>query len=789
MTYGTTIHYDVDVDLIYYENDIKKETTITLEKIYLGRFPIMLQSNLCILKSLTPEVRFNMGECRNDYGGYFIIDGKEKVILCQEKFANNMLYVRKNKADDIYSYSAEIRSVSEDASKPMRTTSVKMVATSSKYSNQQLVVDIPNVKKPIPLFIVMRALGVVSDKQIIETCLLDMDKYSSYIDLFIPSIHDANIIFNQETALEYISTFIKRETIDSTLEILTDYFLPHIGEKNFLDKAYFIGIMVHKLLKVYMNEEKPTDRDSFLFKRVEVTGSLLYDLFREYFLIQNREIAQKIDKENYFNPQYKNNFISLIEDNYVKFFKERTVETGFKKAFKGNWGASSNTKKLGVVQDLNRLSWYTFISHLRKIILPLDASAKVVGPRHLNSSQWGFIDPVDTPDGAHIGLHKHLSISTIITSGSSGQPMIEWLRYNTSLKLLQECNPSYLGKATKMFVNGKWIGAIENPIVVQKTLKLLRRNGVIPLYTSISFDYTRNEMNIYTDSGRLMRPIYFLEDKKGKEGNVAKTPSFNRSEVIELFKKGEITWNQITSGFKEKKDKNFSYKENKVYYIQELYPELEPLNLILREKEGVSLEEGFREMEKILLPKQSIIDYIDTSEEETALIAMKLEDLTKNKLYTNLEIDPSLIFGVMGNSIIFPEHNQFPRDVFSCGQSRQAVSVYHSNYQMRIDKMGVILNYGEVPLIKSRYLKYINKEEQPYGINAIVAIMSYTGYNVEDAILINAGSVARGIFNTSYYTMYESREESAKISGNSSNSVFTNIAESSKKNSRYKTRL
>jgi DNA-directed RNA polymerase II subunit RPB2 len=132
----------------------------------------MLQSNLCILKSLTPEVRYNMGECRNDYGGYFIIDGKEKVILCQEKFANNMLYVKKNKNDDIYSYSAEIRSVSEDASKPTRTTSVKMVAKSSKYTNQQLVVDIPNVKKPIPLFILMRALGVVSDQEIIEYCLL-----------------------------------------------------------------------------------------------------------------------------------------------------------------------------------------------------------------------------------------------------------------------------------------------------------------------------------------------------------------------------------------------------------------------------------------------------------------------------------------------------------------------------------------------------------------------------------------------------------------------------------------
>jgi DNA-directed RNA polymerase II subunit RPB2 len=116
MTYGITIHYDVDVDFIYYVGDEKKEHSMKIDKIYLGRFPIMLQSDTCILKSLSKEVRFNMGECRNDYGGYFIIDGKEKVIISQEKFADNMIYIRKNKDDDIYSHSAEIRSVSEDTS-------------------------------------------------------------------------------------------------------------------------------------------------------------------------------------------------------------------------------------------------------------------------------------------------------------------------------------------------------------------------------------------------------------------------------------------------------------------------------------------------------------------------------------------------------------------------------------------------------------------------------------------------------------------------------------------------
>jgi len=777
MTYGTTIHYDVEVDFIYYIGDERKEHTMTIDKVYLGRFPIMLQSDLCILKSLSTEVRFNMGECRNDYGGYFIIDGKEKVIVSQEKFADNMLYLKVNKKDDTYSHSAEIRSVSEDTSKEIRTTSVYIVAPSPTYSNNQIVVAVPNVKKVVPLFILMRALGVISDKDIIKTCLLDIEENKSYIDLFIPSVHDANKIFNQQTALEYIATFTKRGTISSVMEILSNYFLPHVGELNFLDKAYFIGYMVNNLLKVFKKEKKPTDRDNFRFKRVELTGTLLYNLFREYYLIQKKDITRKIDEEYYYhkgeykedetmtnrekrkstaNPKepdkYKDNFISLIESNFKQFFKDRIVESGLKKAFKGNWGAQSHTKRLGVVQDLNRLSWNTFMSHLRKINLPLDASAKVVGPRLLNSSQWGFIDPVDTPDGGNIGLHKHLSISTYITSGSSAHPLIKWLRVNTSMKVLMECDPEYLGNSSKIIVNGNWIGVNDSPIELVNTLKLYRRNGILPIYTSITFDYENNEINIYTDAGRLSRPIYYIE--KGKE-------SFNRKEVIELLNKGDITWEQIVSGLKNKDDEHFLSKKNKIYDLQQLYSD------IGKEKEKEIIY-------NILQKYKSVVDYVDTSEEEGALIAITMDDLKKTKYYTHIEIDPSLLFGIMGNQIIYPENNPFPRNSFSCGQSKQAVSVYHSNFQMRIDKMGVILSYGQIPLIKSRYLKYINNEEQPYGINAIVAIMSYTGYNVEDAILINAGSVARGIFRTSYFSMYEAHEESSKVNG-TNNKKFANI--------------
>ena len=124
-----------------------------------------------------------------------------------------------------------------------------------------------------------------------------------------------------------------------------------------------------------------------------------------------------------------------------------------------------------------------------------------------------------------------------------------------------------------------------------------------------------------------------------------------------------------------------------------------------------------------------------------------------------MEIHESLIFGMMSNLIIYPQHNPASRNSFSCGQSKQAVSLYHTNYNMRMDKTAVILNQGQRPLVKSRYLEYINNEENSYGENAIVAIACYTGYNVEDAILVNEGAIKRGLFRTTYFSDYETHEE------------------------------
>jgi DNA-directed RNA polymerase II subunit RPB2 len=718
-----------------------------LDKILLGRFPIMVQSDLCILSSLPKEMRFNMGECRNDLGGYFIIDGKEKTVIPQEKFGDNMLRINKSTNPD-FLYSAEIKSVSENSSKPVRSLRIDIMAPTKSYSNQNIVVNIPMVRAPVPLFIVFRALGFVTDREIIEMCLLDMDKYANLLDDFIPSIHDAGPIMTQLNALQYIAQLAKYKTVENALYILSDFFLPHIGESNFVEKAYYLGYMVKRLLLVANGLDAPIDRDSYRYKRIELTGTMIYQLFREYFKIQTKTIYVAFERILY-NDQtnYANRLDRLILNNFETVFKERNVETGFKKAYKGNWGSTEHTKRIGAVQDLNRLSFNSALSHLRKTNLQMDSGAKLVGPRILNGSQWGLLDPIDTPDGGNIGLHKQLSIMTYVTRHVSRDLMVNWLKENVELQMLENCTPEVLSVLTKVFVNGYWAGSVKDAFPVINKIKLFRRTGLIPLYNSVCFDIKQNAILIFTDGGRLCRPIFYRDEDE---------MSYEKS--LKQLTLGKYTWDNLVSGFTEKKP-GVNRRFDGFYKAGELY----------------EVEAG---PDKKFGNKKALFDYLDPNEEETSLIAFKPTMNLENK-YTHCEIHESLIFGMMCNMIIYPHHNPATRNSFSCGQSKQAVSLYHTNYNMRMDKTAVILNQGQKPLVKSRYLEYINNEENSYGENAIVAIACYTGYNMEDSVLINEGALKRGLFRTTYFSVYETHEEKIKTDENLVEKKFTNIEKSS----------
>ena len=733
-----------------------------LKDIYLGRFPTMVQSDYCILKGMSNDMRHKLGECKHDYGGYFIIDGKEKTVVCQEKFGDNMLRIGKS-SDDKYSYTAELKSVSENASKYIRSLSIRIVEP-----HGNIVVSLPNVRKPVPLFTLFRALGISSDKTIIEYCTLQFAELISPVmaEYLNASIHDAGNINNQEDALKYISLLMKQRThntnnyneehIAKVLHMLADYFLPHVGEMNFTDKAFHLGNMVYRLLMVAMQIDSPTDRDHYKFKRVETVGTMLRDLVKENYKAMQIQLRRKFEiRYEYHKSEYKHPAV-MFEKEYRTYFKDRDVEKGVMKGFKGSWG-----KKVGVTQDLNRLSYNGMISHLRKTSIPID-NVKIVGPHMLHSSQWGFIDPMDTPDGGNIGIHKYLSIMTIITRNISREPLKKLIEEHSTVIKLSQCLPALIGIKSKIVLNGLWIGVTTNHVVLLDDLKLHRRHALIPITTSITYHYSKNTIEIFTDGGRLMRPIFYFD-------NLLKSFAFENekewSAISSIIDKYEILkstgntkdslWNKLTCGFHEKIDEKFDPFHGKVYKWEDLYSEKVESNRT----------------------KKAILEYIDANETESSLIALNSKVKYRDpKQYTHMELHESTILGVMSNMVIYPQHNPLSRNCFSCGQSKQAVSLYHTNFQMRMDKTAVVLNYGQVPLVKSEYLQHINQEEMPYGENAVVAIMCYTGYNVEDAILVNEASLKRGLFRTTYYSTYETHEEKEVKNGELiTEKIFGNI--------------
>ena len=723
LSYSSHIFCDIEVDYVI-RNPDETIKNITYEKVNIGKIPIMLQSKLCVLNDANFHTKKHMGECPYDQGGYFVVEGQEKVIVSHERKAENKLYILESN-DGPIKYSAQIKSIPESDFKYARTTHVNLMS-----KDDTIMVKLACLTKPVPLFVLFRALGIESDKEILKFILykLDDEKSKLFFNLLTPSIHNTGPILNQEMAITYLSTYTHGGSISHAIDVITTDLFPHVGEE-FINKAYYLGYVVHKLLNVSQGIDQPTDRDNFIYKRVDLSGFLLAALFRENYRQFQRDTGIAIDTEYRFNTnEYQDlEFSNIINvSNIKKIFRGEVIENAFLKSFK----IGTILNKVGLIQALNRLNNLNAISHLRRLNTPTQsgsgaAQAVQVSQRKLHNTQYGIICPTHSPDGGNIGIKKHFTLTTHITFGCSSKPIQKCLR-DFGMIFLDEVTHEALFSLTKIFVNGNWVGVHSNPKNLVNILKLLRRNSIINVFTSISWNIRDMEVIISTDGGRCCRPLFSVEDNK---------LLFTEEDNENLISR-KIGWIDLCGG----KQSDFKTIEELQFYCD--------YDIDTKEK-------SFSDLKKT----QGCLDFIDVEESSFNLIAMNQKDLEiKLNKYSLCEIHPCLMFGAIGSTIPFTNKNQLPRNVYGAGQSKQAVSIYISNFRNRYDTSSHILYYPEKPLIRPRMSKYIFSDKLPTGINAIVAIASHTGYNQEDSIIFNKSSLQRGLFRSCKFSIYDSKE-------------------------------
>ena len=725
-TYAAATTIDVNIKYIIRTGPNLENTQImykTIPRVHIGKLPIMLKSSICVLNQYKHFDNQQTGECKFDAGGYFIINGSEKTVLGQERAAENRVYcfnIEKN--DTKYLWKAEIKSVPD-----FKCISPKQISMFLSSKNNgfgfPIVIEIPRVKQPIPLFIVFRALGIISDKEICEIILLniDDDKNKQLLEALQASVIEADKHLTQEECIKYLTSFVMYTPINMdketgakkkhefTLDILNNDLFPHCH--NMKQKIYFLGYMANKLLMAYFDIIKQDDRDSYVNKRVDGTGTLLNNLYRNYFnkLVKDMEkqVIREINTGSWRSKDDYENIINLT--NIYKIIKSATIENGIKRALStGDFGIKhSNSNKVGVAQVYNRLNYVSSLSHARRISTPTDKSGKLIPPRKLHNTTWGFLCPAETPEGQSVGVVKNLSYMTHITIYSNSLPLYEYILPNIIKIDESELIPEYIYDKVKVFINGAWVGISLNPEELYTSLKDKKHKGIINIYTSIVFDYKLKEIRVCNDSGRLTRPLLRVKNRNILINNT----------IIKSLQNSEYSWDNLLTSSK--------------------------IN-------------------------EAIIEYIDPEEQSWSLISTVPKDLIKPenslKKYTHCEIHPSTMFGVLASCIPFPEHNQSPRNTYQCAQGKQAMGVYVTNYENRMDKTAYILNYPMRPLVETRIMDLINLNKIPSGSQLIVAIMTHTGYNQEDSLLINKGSVDRGMaLVTVYHT--EKDEDKQKING------------------------
>jgi len=642
------------------------------ELVLIGDSPVMLKSKLCVLSQLLPEELIAHGEDPNDLGGYFIINGSERVIVALEDLAPNRILVDIDTRGASPVYQAKIFST---------TVGFRARIELRLKSDGAVYVSLPGVPTEIPLIVIMRALGLTSDKEIADAVSPDKIIQSEMEPSFekalgIDSVAEAILYIGSRVAHGQVEEY-RRQKAES---ILDRNFLPHIGRTldKRTDKALFLGEMANRVIELKLGKRRPDDKDHFKNKRLKLAGPLLADLFRIAFRNLTRDIKYQLERMG-----VKRQLLTVSAAVRPGIITERLQHA----LATGNWGRG----RVGITQLLDRTNHASTLSHLRRLQSPLSRSQPNFEARDLHPTHWGRLCPNETPEGSNCGLVKNLALGSCI-SVTVNPEKIRQILYKMGVIPTQESNETLAASSAKVFVDGNLIGNCISPEELVEEIRKKRRRGEIPAEVNIAlfskiYGGQRDEIYVNCDEGRVQRPLIIVENGVPKL----------QQEHVEKIRSGEWTWQDLV--------------------------------------------------------KNGIVEYIDAEEEENLYIALSYDEIKPKN--THVEITSYSILGICASLIPYAEHNQSPRNSYEAAMAKQALGIHSTNFLLRVDSRSHILHYPQKPLVSTRPMDIIGYDLRPSGQNCVVAVVSFEGYNMEDALIFNKASIERGLGRSTFYRIYE----------------------------------
>ena len=761
LTYFSPVYLDFKII------DEDEPTPMIEERVHIGKLPIMVRSAQCNLhanhishlcgdadRKLSPhtstedadrlkELLRRAGEDPLDPGGYFIINGTERVLISMEDLAPNRVTVEKNKKYAHETEVAKIFSQKDGVRKPLNI---------EKRRDGMLMVKIPSAgTTPIPVVLLMRALGMENDKEIFAAIAgpVEAMKYT------VANINDVKDneeygVESSEEALQWLEKKFaagqQKEYREARIQNLLDKeLLPHLGssEDNREKKAIFLGRIVRQVLEMAITDRDPNDKDHYANKRVRLAGDLIEDLYR----VSMQQLARdlKYQLERHHNRKRELRINSCLRPDVLTQKIMHALATG-------NWVGGRS----GVSQLLDRTTYLAALSHMRRVTSPLVRSQPHFEARDLHPTHWGRLCPNETPEGQNCGLVKNAAQMIDVSEEVAEADVKELLR-----EAGVDSSPAGWAEGSRIHVNGDIFGLHKNPTKLVNQFKRRRRQGRIRSEVSIRHDSENRDVFINTDRGRILRPLLVLEDGDLKLSK----------ESLENIRSGEWTFNDLVSNgvvewvdAEEEEDLLVAPRPFDLpMYSPENNRPINPANvewLNLGEEQishadlrvEVHMPNGESVFEEFSVPLNYYQEDID---------ALRRKQKRKNLIlvYTHVEIDPQLILGVCASLVPYPEHNSTPRVTGGTAMVKQSLGLPSANFRLRPDTRMHVMHYPQQSIVGTRAMKTTNFAQRPGGQNFVVAILSHHGYNMQDAVVINRAAVERSLARSSFIRTYNAENK------------------------------